>query len=249
MAQAQQQTTIDTNEIAKFEAMAEAWWDPEGSFKPLHQFNPVRIRYIRDVACAHFGGREASATPLSGLSLLDVGCGGGLLTEPMARMGAVAAGIDASEKNVAIAALHAKREGLDIPYTATSAEALAEKGAQYDIVLAMEIVEHVADVEVFLTACAAMVKPGGLLFLATLNRTAKSFATAIVGAEYVMRWLPRGTHEWKKFVRPSEIERVLRAQELRIKEMTGVQYHPLKRTWSLSRDMAVNYMLVAEKPR
>ena len=198
-------STVDPAEIERFSRIAEEWWDPTGKFAPLHRLNPVRIGYIRDRAAAHWQRDALSGTPLQGLSLLDIGCGGGLLSEPMARLGAQVTGVDAAARNIAVAALHAEKQGLAIDYRQGTAEALAESGGQFDIVLALEIVEHVADVELFLKSCGRMVKPGGLLFLSTLNRTAKAWALAIAGAEYVLGWLPRGTHDWKKFLKPSEV--------------------------------------------
>ncbi len=242
-------TTVDEEEIAKFEAMADEWWDEGGKFRPLHKFNPVRIGYIRDRVLEYFEGLDKEGrAPLSGLKILDIGCGGGLLAEPMARLGAGVTGIDASEKNINIASIHAEKEGLDIEYICTSAEEFAESTNQYDIVLAMEIVEHVADVAVFIEAASALVKPDGLLFMATLNRTAKSFALAIVGAEYILRWLPRGTHDWKKFLRPSELEQHFSANNMELEQIQGVTYNPLKDLWSLSDDIKVNYMMLAQKP-
>lgn len=239
-------TTVDATEIAKFSAMAEAWWDPEGDFKPLHRFNPIRISYIRDVAARHFGRDAAGETPFDGLALLEVGCGGGLLTEPMRRLGAEVTGIDPAPRNIGVARAHAEQAGLKITYLPCAAEDLVASGASFDVVLAMEVVEHVADVDAFILDCARLVKPGGLLFLATLNRTAKAFALAIVGAEYVLRWLPRGTHDWRKFVKPSELSHALRRAGMTIDQMTGVTFNPLTERWSLTRDLDVNYMLAAK---
>lgn len=241
--------TVDAAEIEKFAAMAEEWWDPEGKFKPLHKFNPVRVGYIRDKICARFGRDPMQVRPLEGLRILDIGSGGGLLCEPMARLGATIVGVDATEKSVRIAEAHAEQMGLDIDYRFASAEQLVEQGEQFDAVLNMEVVEHVADVDAFLGASAALVKPGGVMFLATLNRTMKSYAFAIVGAEYVLRWLPRGTHEWKKFLKPSELAHILRRHGMTITDLQGVVFNPLKDTWSLDlKDMAVNYLVYAEKP-
>lgn len=228
--------SIDEAEVAKFSAMAEEWWDEGGKFAPLHKFNPIRIAYLKDQIAQQFGTVE-------GISILDAGCGGGLLCEPFSRLGAKVTGIDASEKNIGIASIHAKNMELSIDYQAASVEALAESGQQFDVVFAMEVVEHVADVEAFLRACASLVKPGGLLFVATMNRTLKAYALAIVGAEYVLRWLPRGTHDWKKFLKPSEVEAVLRDM-LKLKQLQGVSYHPFSDSWSLSSDVAVNYMMM-----
>jgi 2-polyprenyl-6-hydroxyphenyl methylase/3-demethylubiquinone-9 3-methyltransferase len=239
-------TTVDSTEVAKFDAMAEAWWDPHGDFKPLHILNPTRIAFIRDVAGRHFG-REPGDRPLDGLTLCEIGCGGGLLTEPMRRLGADVTGVDPSVRNIGIARRHAETGGLKITYLQCAAEDMVERGESFDIVLAMEVVEHVANVDVFIASCAQLVKPGGLVFLATLNRTAKAFAMAIVGAEYVMRWLPRGTHDWRKFVKPSELAHPLRRAGFAIEQLTGVTYNPLADRWSLSRDLDVNYMLAAKR--
>ncbi len=241
--------SIDVEEVAKFAAMAEAWWDPTGKFRPLHRFNPVRLTYIRDRLCARFDRDPKDERPLRGLKLLDVGCGGGLLSEPLARLGAEVTGLDAAAQNIKVAALHAKESGLEIDYRHGSVEQLAEGPARFDAVLNMEVVEHVADVGGFLAASAALVKPGGLMIVATLNRTPKAFLLAIVGAEYLLRWLPRGTHDWRRFVRPSEVAAALRGTGLEIEEITGVAYNPLTDSWRLApRDLDVNYMLMAVRP-
>jgi len=240
-------STVDSTEIAKFNAMAEAWWDPHGDFKPLHQLNPTRIGFIRDVAARHFGRAAGGDAPLAGLSLCEIGCGGGLLTEPMRRLGAEVTGVDPSQRNVGIARNHAESSGLKITYLQCAAEDMVERGERFDIVLAMEVIEHVANVDAFIASCAQLVNPGGLIFFATLNRTAKAFALAIVGAEYVMRWLPRGTHDWRKFVKPSELAHPLRRAGLAIEQIAGVTYNPIADRWSLSRDLDVNYMLVAKR--
>ncbi|MBI2257023.1 MAG: bifunctional 2-polyprenyl-6-hydroxyphenol methylase/3-demethylubiquinol 3-O-methyltransferase UbiG [Proteobacteria bacterium] len=239
-------STIDLAEVEKFAAMADSWWDPAGKFRPLHRLNPVRVGYIRDKACAHFGSDPADPQPLAGLSLIDIGCGGGLLSEPMARLGATVTGVDATPRNVEVARLHAEQTGVKLTYLNCAAEDLVAQGKQFDIVLAMEIIEHVADVDAFLAACGKLMKPGGLLFLATMSRTVKSYAMAIVGAEYVMRWLPKGTHDWNRFIRPSEMARGLRHHGLQIAELTGVSYNPLKDSFRLSRDLDVNYMALAK---
>ena len=241
-------TTIDQAEVDRFSAMAAEWWDPTGKFKPLHKFNPVRIAYIRDKVCEKFGRDPKSHRPLEGLRLLDIGCGGGLLSEPMARMGARVLGADASERNIGIARTHAEQTGAVIDYRAVTAEALAADDEKFDVVLNMEVVEHVADVPFFIETCATMVKPGGLMFVATINRTLKAAALAIVGAEYVLRWLPRGTHQYEKLVRPEEIEAPLNAAGMSVVERTGVFFNPLANQWNLSKDMDVNYMLLAERP-
>lgn len=240
-------STIDPAEIQKFAAMAEAWWDPLGKFKPLHRMNPVRVEYIRDSAAAHFGRAPGAAQPLAGLTLVDVGCGGGLLTEPMARLGAEATGVDATARNIEIARLHADQTGVKVTYLACAAEDLVAAGKTFDIVLAMEIVEHVADVDAFLGALSRLLNPGGLLFMATMSRTAKSYALAIIGAEYILRWLPRGTHDWSRFVKPSELARGLRRHGLDIAELTGVGYNPFKDSFHLSRDLDVNYMALIKQ--
>ncbi|HEX6118570.1 MAG TPA: bifunctional 2-polyprenyl-6-hydroxyphenol methylase/3-demethylubiquinol 3-O-methyltransferase UbiG [Dongiaceae bacterium] len=240
-------TTVDSTEIAKFSAMAEAWWDPHGDFKPLHILNPTRIAFIRDLATRHFGRDAESEAPLEGLTLCEIGCGGGLLTEPMRSLGAEVIGIDPSARNIGIARSHAEAGGIKITYLQCAAEDMVERRESFDIVLAMEVVEHVANVDMFIASCAQLVKPSGLMFLATLNRTAKAFAFAIVGAEYVMRWLPRGTHDWRKFVKPSELAHPLRRAGLSIERLTGVTYNPLAGRWSLSRDLDVNYMLAAKR--
>lgn len=238
-----QTSTISPEEIEKFSRMAEEWWDENGKFKPLHRMNPMRIEYIRDKVKDHFS--RDGLKPLDGLSLLDIGCGGGLLCEPFTRLGARVTGIDASEKNIKVASLHAEKMGLSIDYQCAAAE---DMKTTYDIVLAMEIVEHVADVPAFLRAISKLVKPGGILFMSTLNRTAKSYLMAIVGAEYVLRWLPRGTHEWKKFVKPSDLCSGLRNEGLNIQHMTGAVFNPLNNSWKTNdRDLDVNYMVTANK--
>jgi 2-polyprenyl-6-hydroxyphenyl methylase/3-demethylubiquinone-9 3-methyltransferase len=237
-------TTVDPAEIERFSRIAGEWWDPSGKFAPLHRLNPLRIGYIRDRTAAHWKRDPLTGAPLQGLSLLDIGCGGGLLSEPMARLGAHVTGVDAAARNIRVAALHAGKQGLDIDYRQGAAEALAASDIQFDIVLALEVVEHVADVELFLKSCGRMVKPGGLFFLSTLNRTAKSWALAIAGAEYILRWLPRGTHDWKKFLKPSEVVNGLGAAGIDAQEIVGVVYSPLSRAWSLNKgDLDVNYML------
>jgi 2-polyprenyl-6-hydroxyphenyl methylase/3-demethylubiquinone-9 3-methyltransferase len=242
-------TTINDEEVAKFTAMAEEWWDPTGKFKPLHKFQPVRLGYIREHLLAHFGRDGTAMRPFEGLSILDVGCGGGLLCEPMARLGATVTGIDASERNIAIAELHAEQSGLEIDYRAMTSEALAESGARFDVVLNMEVIEHVDNVPLYMKSCADLVASGGLLFTATINRTARAYALAILGAEYVLRWLPRGTHDWKKFLTPEEIRTLTSRFGMKTIDEAGVVYHPLADEWRKSGDMGVNYMLLAEKPK
>ncbi len=250
--------SVDSEEVARFAAMAEAWWDPAGKFAPLHRFNPVRIGFIRDRLVARLGRDPRDLRPLEGLRLLDIGCGGGLLAEPMARLGARVTAIDAALRNIEVARLHAGQSGLDIDYRHTTAEALAATGERFDAILNMEVVEHVADIGVFLGACAELLAagppagdgpiPGGVMFVATLNRTAKAYALAILGAEYVLRWLPRGTHDWRKFVRPSELAAALRPHGLAITELAGVSYNPLADRWSLGSDLDVNYLAVVSRP-
>jgi len=241
-------TTIDQSEVDRFSAMAAEWWSPTGKFKPLHKFNPVRLAYIRDKAAENFSRNPKTAKPLESLHVLDIGCGGGLLSEPVARMGAEVVGADPSEKNIGIASTHAKSSGVAVDYRAVTAEQLAEAGETFDIVLNMEVVEHVADVELFVNTCASMVRPGGLMFVATINRTMKAAALAIFAAENVLRWLPRGTHQYEKLVRPEELEKPLAASGLEIVDRTGVFFNPLANQWNLSRDMDVNYMLLAKRP-
>ena len=241
-------TTIDSSEIAKFAAMADEWWNPAGKFKPLHKFNPVRLAYIRDWALRHFGRDETMMRPLEGLRVLDIGCGGGLLTEPLTRLGATVTGIDAGARNIAVAKLHAERMGLSIDYRETTSEALAAAGATFDIVLNMEVVEHVADVEFFIRTCASMVRPGGLMLIATINRTLKAKALAIFAAEVVLRWLPRGTHQYEKLVTPEELEAPLAASGMDVVEKRGVFFNPLQDRWNLSSDTDVNYMVLARRP-
>ncbi|MGE0154419.1 MAG: bifunctional 2-polyprenyl-6-hydroxyphenol methylase/3-demethylubiquinol 3-O-methyltransferase UbiG [Reyranellaceae bacterium] len=240
--------TVDAAEIARFSAMAAQWWDPAGKFKPLHVLNPVRIAFIRDAILQHLGRPDGGLRPLEGVRLLDIGCGGGLLCEPLTRLGARVVGIDASERNIEVAKLHASQVGLDIDYRCTTAEALVGEGERFDVVLSMEVVEHVADPDLFLKSVGELARPGGLAIAATLNRTARAFALAIVGAEYVLRWLPRGTHDWRKFLRPSELARGLRGGGLKVLRTAGVSYDPVRQRWSLSEDLAVNYMMVAAKP-
>ena len=245
--------SVDPEEVAKFAALAEEWWDPDGKFAPLHRLNPLRLSFIRDRITAHLNRDPLAERPLAGLSVLDIGCGGGLLCEPLARLGAAVTGIDAAEENIEVAARHAAVSGLDIDYRHSTAEALAAEalspgGARFELVLNMEVVEHVADVAGFLKASAALAAPGGAMALATLNRTPKSFALAILGAEYVLRWLPRGTHDWRKFQRPSELVAQLRGVGLETRELTGVVYNPLTGAWRLApRDLDVNYMIFAVK--
>jgi 2-polyprenyl-6-hydroxyphenyl methylase / 3-demethylubiquinone-9 3-methyltransferase len=236
--------TADRDEIARFAAQSADWWDPAGGFQPLHRLNPVRLEFIRTRLCAHFGRDPKSLRPFAGLSLVDIGCGGGLIAEPMARLGFAVTGIDAAEPAIAVARDHAAASGLDIAYRVATAEELAAEGGRFDTVLALELIEHVADRDVFFAAAGALVAPGGAFIGATLNRTKRAFALAIVGAEYVLRWLPRGTHDWRRFVRPSEFVLGLRRHGLTATEMAGISYSP-GAEWKLSEDLAVNYMLMA----
>jgi 2-polyprenyl-6-hydroxyphenyl methylase / 3-demethylubiquinone-9 3-methyltransferase len=241
--------TVDAAEVDRFSRLAGEWWDHRGKMAVLHKFNPVRLAYIRDAACRQFG-RDAARPPcLDGLRILDIGCGGGILCEPLARLGAAVVGADPSPANIEVARLHAGGNGLAVDYRSTTAEALADAGERFDVVLAMEVVEHVTDMALFVSRCAEMVKPGGLMITATISRTLKSFALAIVGAEYVLRWLPRGTHRWDKFVTPGELAAALTRAGLQVGGDTGVIYNPLADRWQLSSDMDVNYMMTAERLR
>ena len=239
--------TIDQDEVARFSRLSGQWWDARGPMAALHKFNPVRLAYIRDRAAQHFGRDPKRLDSLAGLRVLDIGCGGGILSEPLARLGASVVGADPSDSNIAVAQHHAAQSGLGIDYRNTSAEALAEAGESFDVVLAMEVVEHVTDVGLFVGVAVEMVKPTGLMFVATLNRNMKSFALAIVGAEYILRWLPRGTHQWDKFVTPNELEIAIEQSGLQITDETGVMYNLLADRWQLTTDMDVNYMVVAQK--
>ena len=243
------QTTIDPAEVAKFEAMAAEWWDPNGKFKPLHMLNPCRLDYITSQIAVEFDRDLQTDAPFSGLRILDIGCGGGLLSEPMARLGADVVGADAAARNIPVAQVHAQQSGLDIDYRHSSAEALAEAGERFEVVLNMEVVEHVSDPLAYLSACQALLKPGGLHLCSTINRNAKSFAMAIVGAEYVMRWLPKGTHEWSKFITPEELYRLLEQSGLSPVDRKGFVFNPVAWSWSLSaRDLSVNYVTASVKP-
>lgn len=243
------ETTVDPSEVAKFEAMASEWWDPNGKFKPLHLMNPCRLDYITSQIAEEFDRDLETSNPFKGLRILDIGCGGGLLSEPMARLGAEVVGADAAEGNLPVARIHAEQSGLKIDYRHTTAEALAEAGEQFDVVLNMEVVEHVADPLAYLTACRALLKPEGLHICSTINRNAKSFAMAIVGAEYVMRWLPKGTHEWKKFITPDELFSLLEQAGLSPVDRKGFVFNPISWRWSISdRDLSVNYVTASRKP-
>jgi 2-polyprenyl-6-hydroxyphenyl methylase/3-demethylubiquinone-9 3-methyltransferase len=244
----QQRSTVDDAEVAHFDALAESWWDPHGDMRALHMINPVRLRFIRDAACRHFDRDPSKLDCLRDLRILDIGCGAGILSEPLARIGAAMVGADASETNIRMARAHAVQSGLAIDYRASTAEDLADAGERFDIVLAMEVIEHVADMPLFVRRCAEMVKPGGLMVVATINRTLKSFALAIVGAEYILGLLPRGTHHWEKLVRPDELEEALERDGLRLVDERGVILNILTGEMQLSRDTDVNYMMVAERP-
>ncbi|SMX46963.1 bifunctional 2-polyprenyl-6-hydroxyphenol methylase/3-demethylubiquinol 3-O-methyltransferase UbiG [Actibacterium lipolyticum] len=242
------ETTVDAAEVAKFEAMAAEWWDPNGKFKPLHMLNPCRLDYITSQIAAEFDRDLTGPLPFTGLRLLDIGCGGGLLAEPMARLGATVVGADAAAGNIPVAQVHAEQSGLTIDYRHTTAEALAEAGEQFDIVLNMEVVEHVADPLAYLTACQQLLKPGGLMICSTINRNPKSFMMAIVGAEWVMRWLPKGTHEWHKFITPDELFALIGNAGLDPVDRKGFVFNPVAWTWSLSdRDLSVNYVTASVK--
>jgi 2-polyprenyl-6-hydroxyphenyl methylase/3-demethylubiquinone-9 3-methyltransferase len=238
-------STVDPAEVARFSKLSDEWWDPNGKMAPLHKINPLRLAWIRDTACRKFNRNPRSLASLQGLRILDIGCGAGLLSEPLARLGAQVIGIDPSESNIAAARVHADRSTILIDYRATSVEEMGNL-ERFDIVLAMEVVEHVTDAGLFLQRCAGLMKPSGMMVVSTLNRTLKSFALAIVGAEYVLRWLPRGTHQWGKFVTPAELAQHLHKSRLEIAEQTGVVYTPFADRWSLANDMDVNYMVTAE---
>jgi 2-polyprenyl-6-hydroxyphenyl methylase / 3-demethylubiquinone-9 3-methyltransferase len=239
--------SLDPAEVEKFSKMAAEWWNPKGKFGVLHVFNPVRLDYIKEQVCARLGLDPYLREPFKGLRFLDIGCGGGLLCEPMARLGASVVGVDPSEKNIKTATVHSLEMELDIDYRVGLAEDLEAAGERFDVILNMEVIEHVANPAAFTQSCCTMLKPGGLMFVATLNRTAKSFALAIVGAEYVLRWLPRGTHQWEKFITPEELKGWLSDSGVPVKAESGVTYHPLANEWRRSNDMGVNYMVVAEK--
>jgi len=242
-------SSIDPAEIEKFQVMAAEWWDPDGKFKPLHMLNPCRLDYITRQIAADFDRDLAAKTPFAGLRLLDIGCGGGLLSEPMARLGAEVVGADAAERNIPVARVHAEAQGLSIDYRHTTAEALVAEGEQFDVVLNMEVVEHVADPQSYLTACRDLMKPGGLMVCSTLNRNPKSYLFAIIGAEHVMRWLPKGTHEWRKFITPDELFAMLESAGLDPVDRKGMVFNPVSWSWGLSdRDLSVNYVTTSLRP-
>ncbi|NBX52650.1 MAG: bifunctional 2-polyprenyl-6-hydroxyphenol methylase/3-demethylubiquinol 3-O-methyltransferase UbiG [Proteobacteria bacterium] len=240
-------STIDEKEVEKFSKIADEWWNESGKFKPLHKFNPIRLTFFRAQICQYFQRDEKLIEPFSNLKILDIGCGGGLIAEPLCRMGADVYAIDASEKNIEVAKIHAQKTSLNIDYQCTSAEELVQKNQQFDVVLALEIIEHVADVEKFVESCAKLVKPNGLLMIATLNRTAKSLLMAKFGVEYILRWLPIGTHDWRKFLKPSEIESVARRSNLKLHKIQGFCYNIFKDEWNLGDDLSINYCLVFNK--
>jgi len=243
-----QTSTVDPAEVAKFEAMAAEWWNPHGKFKPLHMLNPCRLDYITTQIAAEFDRDLTAPQPFAGLRLLDIGCGGGLLAEPMARLGADVVGADAAARNIPVARLHAEQSGLAIDYRHTTAEDMAAAGETFDVVLNMEVVEHVADPLAYLTACQHLLRPGGLMICSTLNRNAKSYLMAIIGAEQVMRWLPKGTHEWKKFITPDELYDLIRRAGLDPVDRKGMVFNPISWSWSLSsRDLSVNYVTASVK--
>jgi 2-polyprenyl-6-hydroxyphenyl methylase / 3-demethylubiquinone-9 3-methyltransferase len=241
-------TTIDPTEVAKFEAMAAEWWNPNGKFKPLHMLNPCRLDYINGQIAAEFDRDLATPKPFAGLRILDIGCGGGLLSEPMARLGATVVGADAAPRNIPVAQLHAEQSGLAIDYRHTTAEDMAAAGEAFDVVLNMEVVEHVSDPQAYLTACQQLLKPGGLMICSTLNRNPKSFVMAIIGAEWVMRWLPKGTHDWQKFITPDELYTLIRTAGLDPVDRKGMVFNPVAWSWSLSaRDLSCNYVTASVK--
>ena len=239
--------SVDEREVERFSRMAAEWWNPEGKFRPLHLFNPIRLAFIRASAAEHFGLDAHELRPFSGLTLLDIGCGGGLLSEPMSRLGFAVTGADASEKNVGTARAHASGQNLPLEYRVATAETLAGEGVGFDVILNMEVVEHVRDVRLFLAACAALLNPRGVMFVATLNRTLKSLLLAKIAAEYVLRWLPAGTHDWQRFMTPTELRAALGSAGLDVKRIQGVTFDPLHWEWRLSGDTDVNYVIVAEK--
>ncbi len=242
-------SSIDPADVARFSAIAEGWWDPNGKFAPLHRFNPVRLDFIREQALARFGRDPKARAPFGGLALLDIGCGGGLLCEPMTRLGFAVTGVDASERNIEVARAHAEAVGLVIDYRASTAEALLDQpGARFDLVLNMEVVEHVAEPGQYLRDCAHLLKPGGLMIVATLNRTLKALALAKIGAEYVLRWLPPETHDWRKFLKPDEIRGFLDGEPVEVEGPFGVVFNPLSGRWTRSANADINYMMTVARP-
>ncbi|HEY8276692.1 MAG TPA: bifunctional 2-polyprenyl-6-hydroxyphenol methylase/3-demethylubiquinol 3-O-methyltransferase UbiG [Methyloceanibacter sp.] len=250
MTQAEGQSpTLDMEEIARFSRLAAEWWDAEGPFRPLHRINPTRLTYIRDQICRHFARDPKTPKSLLGLSVLDIGCGGGLVCEPLTRLRASVTGVDPAVETIEAARTHARAVKLDINYQAATTEDIAAKGKSYDVVLLLEVIEHVPDVPAFLKTVAPLVKPGGMMILSTLNRTLKAYALAILGAEYILRWLSIGTHQWERFVRPQELSTALNAAGLKLTDTTGMIYNPLADQWSLSSDTDVNYFATATRRR
>ena len=239
-------TTINNDEIQKFSKLADEWWDPNGKFKPLHMFNPIRIKYIIDICSSHYNLNKDENLPLKGLKILDIGCGGGLISEPMCRLGAQVTGIDASEKNIKVASLHAKKNNLKINYLTASPEKMTQY-EEFDIILNLEIVEHVDNLNLYLEACSRLLKKNGIMFTATINRTLTSYIKAIIGAEYVLRWLPIGTHDWNKFVKPEELEKKLTNLNFLLKDMSGLNFNLLSRKWEKSNNLSVNYIIAVQK--
>jgi 2-polyprenyl-6-hydroxyphenyl methylase/3-demethylubiquinone-9 3-methyltransferase len=239
--------TINFDEIENFDRLSSEWWDENGPFKPLHQLNPTRIHFIRDVILAHFARSMAHDTPFEGLSVLDIGCGGGLVCEPLSRLGATVLGIDMGEKTIDVARHHAEQMGLSIQYRVASTSDLVLEKRKFDVVTALEVVEHVGDVPLFIQECAQLVRPGGSLIMSTLNRTYKSYLMAILGAEYILRWVPPGTHQWEKFLTPAELANYLRHEGIIIKELRGLEFNPITWSWSLGSDLAVNYLVYGAK--
>ena len=239
-------TTINKDEIQKFSKLAEEWWDVEGKFKPLHRFNPIRIEHILELCSYNFGFDLKNNKPLKNLKILDIGCGGGLISEPMARLGAEVTGIDASSKNIEIAKIHSKKSNLNIKYLNCSPEKMSDKN-KFDIVLNLEVVEHVENLDLYLQSCSQLIKSGGLMFTATLNRTFTSYIKAIIGAEYVLRWLPIGTHDWNKFLKPEELEKKFFDHNVSTKEISGLNFNPFLNKWSKSQNLSVNYIIIGEK--
>ena len=239
--------TVDPVEIARFAALAEEWWDPNGKLRSMHRFNPVRREYIRDRIARHFCREREDESALAGLRILDVGCGAGLLCEPLAELSTNVVGIDATAKNIEIARWHAVQSSLDIDYRHCLAEHMLDTGETFDVVLNTEVVEHVADPEQLMKECSALMKPGGIMIIATINRTLRSFILAIIGAEYILKWLPKGTHDWRRFLRPDEVRCMIEAHDLDFSELTGVSFNPVTSRWRLSGDTSVNYMLLAAK--
>lgn len=240
-------STIDEKEIEKFSRIADEWWDEKGKFKPLHKFNPIRLKFLRSEMCKHFNLDQELISPLKELDILDIGCGGGLIAEPICRMGARVTAIDASSKNIEIAKIHAQKSSLKIDYKCFSAEDFLKENQQFDVILALEIIEHVADVDKFIESCAKLLKPNGALFVATLNRTVKSLLMAKFGVEYVLKWLPKGTHDWQKFLKPSEIDKIAKKFDLRLSKIQGFSYNLLNDEWSFGEDLSINYCMVFAK--